>query len=150
MMRPINVAEVTQAIVDMLKANADLQDTLIERAEEVNKEPRVGGWVGVYRAGIKYQTKALGGNVPRQQAISLIVLVQESDALSGASCEDALEALIQKVLSVILSDESLGGKVDILDPNDFEIRYGDYRKIADTFMQTATIYLTGLLRVGVQ
>lgn len=150
MMMPINVAEVTQSVVDMLKANADLEQVTIERAGEVNKEPNVNGWVGVYRVRIKYDVKSLGVSVPRAQGISLVILVQQSDHRSGKDCEDVLEALIQKVMSVILSDESLGGKVDILDPNDFEIRYENYNKIDNIFMQTAAIYLTGLVRVGIQ
>lgn len=150
MMMPINVAEVTQSVVDMLRANADLEQVTIERASEVNKEPNVNGWVGVYRVRIKYDTKSLGASVPRAQAISLVILAQQSDHRSGKDCEDVLEALIQKVLSVLLSDESLGGKVDVLEPSDFEIRYENYNKIDNIFMQTAAIYITGLVRVGIQ
>ncbi len=150
MMLPLNVAEVTQSVVDMLRANAELEPVIIERAGEVNKEPNINGWVGVYRVRIKYDVRALGASVPRQQAVSLVILVQQSDHRSGKDCEDQLEALIQKVLSVILSDESLGGKVDILDPTDFEIRYENYNKIDNIFMQTAAIYITGLVRVGIQ
>lgn len=150
MMMPINVAEVTQSVLKMLKNDARLEQVTIERAEEVNKEPKVDGWVGIYRVRIRYPTKAIGAGVPREQAVSLVILVQQSDHQSGRACEDALEELVRNVLSVILSDESLGGKVDILDPNEFEVRYENYNKIDNIFMQTAAIYITGLVRVGIQ
>lgn len=150
MMLPINVAEVTQSVVDMLISDARLVGVTVERSEEVNKTPNSEGWVGIYRAGIKYVTRAIGAGVGRQQQVSLVVLTQRSDMRSGKDCEDALEDLNQRVLSVILTDESLKGTVDALDPNNFEIRYESYNKIGNLFMQTSAIYLTGLVRVGVQ
>jgi hypothetical protein len=150
MMLPINTAEVTQSVLDKFRAEAELDNVIIDRSAEVNKEPTVNGWIGIYRTGLAYITKALGAGVGRQQGISLVILVQHNDHRSGRDCEDKLEALIQKVLSVILSDESLGGKVDVLDPTSLEIRYEDYRKIYNIFMQTAAIYFTGLVRVSVQ
>ena len=73
----------------------------------------------------------------------LILLLQQADIASGESCEVALEALVQSVLSVLMTDATLGGAVQTLD--EIEVQYPDYQKTADSvFMQTAAIYITAL------
>lgn len=138
---PANLSTITKAIEEALKNADGLQDATIERSAEMNQDPARCPWVSVYRMGVRYPTRSLGmGSGFRRHRVEMAVFVQESDGSSGADCEDRLEDLIVKVVSVLLSDPTLGGTVDTVD--DFEIRYIDFDMQEEQYVQTAAIYLT--------
>lgn len=140
---PVNVALVTEAVVAQLKAADALQAVTVERAEAINEDASRCPWVGVYRTRIQYPSRTLGfGAGFRGQKIGLLIIAQQSDATSGAQCEDRLEDLVQKVLGSLLTDPSLGGVVDTLD--DVTVTYPDYSRTEMGFMQMAAVYVTAL------
>lgn len=145
---PTNVSEITRAIESMLNAAPDVGQAgvLIERSAEERVTPTAHGWVGIYRDSIEYPLRTLGmGAGYRNQLIRPYLVLQETDPTSGAECEDRLEALLQKVVGVLLSDPSLKGTVQTLDA--FTVTYrafkGDYG-----FMQMARVDFTGIIPVS--
>lgn len=147
---PINFAEVTKAIQAMLNEHVDIGQAgvIIDRSEEINERPTKHGWVGIYPDRISFPLRTLGmGSGYRNQLISPFLLVQESDLSSGAECEDRLEALIQKVVGVLLSDPSLRGTVQTLG-EEFIIRRVKFGKSDGVYMQMAQIDFTGLIPVS--
>lgn len=145
---PTNVSEITSAIEGMLNDATDVGQVgvLIERSAEERLTPTAHGWVGIYRDSISYPPRTLGmGSGYRMQEIRLFLTLQETDPTSGDECEDRLEALLQKVVGVLLSDPSLRGTVSTLDA--FTVTYrafkGDYG-----FMQMAQVAFTGLIPVS--
>lgn len=143
---PANVAIVTGAIVERLVNDARLAEATVERSAELNEIPGRCPWIGVYRSGVEYPLRTLGmGSGWRQQRIDLMVFVQHSDGTSGEECEDRLEGLIVDVISVLLSDPTLGGAVDTLD--EFTVKYLDYSQTDAGYMQTAAIYFTAITSV---
>lgn len=145
---PINVANITAAVENMF-VNADKLDAAtIERDAELNEIPGLCPWIGIYRMGVTYPSRVLGlGSGFRGQRIELAVFVQQSDATSGEECGERLEALIVDVISVLLSDPTLGGSVDTID--NFEVRYLDYARDDAGYFQTAAVYLTAVTMVHV-
>ena len=141
---PYNVANVTRAIESCLRADVRLANVAVERSAEVNADPARCPWVGIYRARIEYPSRTLGlGAGYRGQRMQLILLTQQSDGSSGEACEDAIEALNVDVLSVLLTDPTLGGVVSTLD--EIDIQYPDYQRTSGgRFVQTAAIYITAL------
>ena len=124
--------------------DALLKDVTVTRSEEINKIPGNCPWIGIYRSRVTYPTRVLGyGPGMRDQRVNLIILVQEQDGSSGSNCEEALENLVQRVLSTLLSDTTLGGVVATIDG--IEVQYPGYQKVADdAYMQTAAIYITAI------
>ena len=147
---PTNVAQVTQAVTEMLQdaPGIGIDGVRVDRAEEINRTPTEKGWVGVYRDRIDYPPRVLGmGSGYRQQLIRLFLIVQESDPDGGAECEDRLEHLMQKCIGVLLSDPSLKGTVQTLD--EFSVEHLDYGKDAQgIYMQFAKISFTGVIPVS--
>jgi len=144
MLTPFNVSQVTKAIVTQLRADHRLTDARIERSEEVNSIPSQCPWIGVYRQSVQYPSRTLGlGTGYRGQRVGVMLLLQQADPSSGEACEQALESLVQTVLSVLMTDSTIGGSVMTID--EIEVQYPDYQKTADSvFMQTAAIYFTAL------
>lgn len=139
---PFNVSLVTAAVRDILLADPKITAT-IQRSEEINQDPSMCPWIGIYRTRVAYPTRALGfGPGMRNQLIGIMLLLQEADGSSGESCEERLELLIQQVLTTILSDPTLGGVVATLD--EVEVQYPDYQRTAGNFLQTAVVYITAL------
>lgn len=146
---PINFSEVTKAIEAMLDDAADIGQAgvIIERSEEINESPTKHGWIGIYPDQISFPLRTLGmGAGYRNQAIRPFLLVQESDLSSGAECEDRLEALLQKVVGVLLSDPSLRGTVQTL-AEELTVRRVKFGKSEGVYMQMAQIDLIGLIPV---
>jgi hypothetical protein len=148
---PVNVAEVTGAVFDMLRAHQALIDlnVTIEVSEEINQEASRCPWIGVYCTGVKYPPRTLGGGPGyRRQEITLVLALAATGG-SGRECSEALEQLLQAALSPLLTDHSLKGTVDTLD--DIEVSYPDFRQTENgVFMQTAFVYFTGLVNVTAQ
>jgi hypothetical protein len=142
---PVNVAAVTDALVQLLRAR--LANTAIGRASELNEDVNNCPWIGVYRDNVRYEVRTLGyGSGMRTQRITLVVAVQESDPDSGDKCEDRLEALLVRVVGALLSDTTLGGTVAVIE--NLEVRYADYQKVGNSYMQTAAVYLTAQTTVN--
>lgn len=142
--QPLNVATVTQAVVDLLQADTRLAAVKVERSEDKNLSPDDCPWIGVYRLGVKYPQRTLTSAAGyRQQRVQLLLLVQHANATSGAACEDELEELLTTVLSALLSDTTLGGTVQFLD--EFNVSYTSYMQATSgSFLQTAAIQFVAL------
>jgi hypothetical protein len=143
---PTNVASIAASIQDLLQKWPGLQDVTITRGEFVNQNPDSAPWIGIYPLGIQYPIRSLGlGSGFRKQQISFAVVTQAQTAPSddgGASCMDALEDLNQKVISCILSNDSLGGFVTALD--NFSVQYASAKTQADDpNFQSSIITFTG-------
>lgn len=146
----VDVSEITQTIETMLKEDAELValDTTVERAAVVNEDSDMCPWLGIYRTGVTYTSRTLGhGSGYRRQQPSLVVIAQESDPNSGAACEERLERLIKHVLRILLSDETLRGKIDVFDT--IEVQYSNYGIDDNTgaYMQQAVVQFVGVVQV---
>lgn len=143
---PVSVSAVTQAIERMLRDG--LPGVSVERSSEINADPSRMPWVGVYRADCSFPTRTLGlGSGYRGQRVSVIVLAQESDPTSGDRCEDRLNGLVDQIISLLLSESTLGGTVHTVD--EFSVRYPDYQRVGDSqYVQTAMIVFTAITTVG--
>jgi len=144
----VNVATITNALVQLLRNWPALQNVTVGRAEELNETPGACPWIGVYRDNVEYIIKTLGyGSGMRDQRVVLVAVAQESDGVSGERCEDRLEALLREMVSAILSDVTIGGSVRVIE--DLSVRYADYRKEGGSYMQTAAVYLTAVTTVQI-
>lgn len=143
---PVNVSDATKAVERAFKDGCD-ETCTIERAEPINEQPSRCPWVGIYRTGVRYPSRALTGRSGyRQQRIGLAIIAQQSDPNSGAECEDALETLIQTVMGILLTDETLKGVVDVLD--EVQVTYQNYGLVDSAYMQTAVIEIVGVVNVS--
>ena len=141
---PINVAVVTQAVVDQLKNDTRLANVEVSRSQEIGSDPSSCPWVGVYRLRVKYPIRTLGSGGMRGQRVMMAIVLQQANPSSGADCEDDLEDLIGKVMSVLLSDVTLNNTVQFLD--EFDVSYEDYTKTkTGVYMQTAAIQFVALM-----
>lgn len=146
---PVNVSEITRSVYEILRDDPTIggAGVLIERSGEIQKVPTVSGWVGIYRDSVSYPPRTLGlGTGYRNQLIRLFLLLHESDPTSGEECEDRLESLLQRVVSALLSNESLKGTVDTLD--EFSVVQQSYDKQDNMFFQYARINFTGIIPVS--
>jgi len=147
---PINASAVTQAIEAMLTGDPTLNtlsNLQVERSEPLNDQPSRCPWLGIYRTGVQLPSHTLGmGSGYRLQQVGFAIFAQQSHPESGSKCEELLEALVQQTLSVLLSDETLQGNVDVLDQ--VAVTYLDYSQVQNAFMQTAIIQAIGITRVS--
>lgn len=148
MISVLDVAALTRQVKQMLEAAPTLEGVPVERGCDPDTMGDYLGWVGIYRSSVNYPPRALGaGAGSRRQLVRLILLVSMSHPLSGENCEDDLEALVKKVIDVLLSDTSLGGLVDTLD-EDLSVQYDSYDKVDTVYKQRALVFLTGVLQVS--
>jgi hypothetical protein len=144
---PLDVSQVTDALVNQIRAWPGCVNTNVSRAQELNKEPSQCPWVGVYRDRVNYVPKVVGlGTGAQEQQMYLVVVVQESHPTSGEQCENALERLVREVMRAILNDMRLtvDGSGLIRNMADLSVQYSDYRIVGGIYMQTAAIYLTAV------
>jgi hypothetical protein len=150
--RTVNVSTITRAVLEMLRDDLVIggKGVQVERATSWDFPPGANGWVGVYRRNVRYPPRALGMTQGfREQRTSILVLVRESNYESGEACEDALEDLLQRVMSTLLNDHSLKGTVDTLG-EEIVVTYDAYEKSEEgPWVQTAFIQFEGLVRVSV-
>lgn len=121
----------------------------VDRYEELSATPGAHGWACIYRERVDYPARTLGmGSGYRNQLIRLFAFVRESDPTSGEECGQRLDALLQKLVSSLLSDPSLKGTVQTLD--EFSVIYFDYQKQDTTgmYLQTAQLNFTGVIPVS--
>lgn len=139
---PVNVSVITAAVKDQLQTHPDLTDVQIERSEDLNIDPNVSRWVGIYRSAVQYQQRVLGfGGGVRDQRVRLLIVIVATDQGSGEACEIALESLIATVVGALLSDTTLRGTVGAIE--DFEVGY-DYQRSENVYTQTATLQLVAV------
>ena len=140
----VDVSSITKSIETLLNDTQDLQQVSVSRGEPINDDPADCPWVGVYRRRHRYDPRTLGrGAGHRQVTADVVLVVQETHMVSGADCEDALDALVADVVGVILTDPSLAGSVDMT--NEVVVSY-DYDALEDVdeeshFFQTAFVEL---------
>ena len=140
---PINVADITKAVVDQLRNDTRLAGTAVTRSEDENIDPNSCPWIGVYRLAVRYPQRQLVSAAGfRGQHVQLLILITQADQGSGEACEDALEELVQNTLSSLLSDTTLQGMVQFLD--EFEVDYTRYTRSGHHYMQTAAIQFTAI------
>jgi hypothetical protein len=147
--RTINVSTITKAVQDMLREAPPYSqgELTVERGQPLNKVPARCPWVGVYRQSVSFESRALGlGAGYRRQRVELALVLKARSAVSGEDCEEALEALLQNVESVLLSDPSLRGNVDVIDT--FSVRYSDYVNEGNAFFQEAVLQFAALVNVS--
>ena len=101
----INASTIMQDILEWLQDDPELDGVRMSRAEVVNESPSLAanGWVGIYRRRIDYSPRNLGVP-PNNYEGTLVfdVVVQSTNAKTGADSEDALETLVKKVLDRIV------------------------------------------------
>lgn len=147
MTQVVDVDKTQDSIEQMLNDAETMQGVTIEVNEKINDQESRMPWVGVYRTGEKFPSRALGaGAGNRQDRLHMTLVIQESHPQTGRDCGRLLEKLKRNVLNILLSDESLKGNVDVLD--DIEVVYTDYG-LADSgaFTQQAFIHFVGVTRV---
>lgn len=142
--QPLSVSAITQAVERVLLRDLTMEGVTVERSTEVNSTPAYCPWVGVYRAESQFPARTLGVSTGyRTQRTQVLLILQETDASSGAACEDRLNELVSKVVAVLLSDTTLGGVVNTLE--EFTVRYPDYRRVDDdSYLQTAMLFFTAI------
>lgn len=104
----INFKNITQAAETLLTAQAG-DDFVIERNPVRPAEPlkvmRDGkkGWIGIYRAGVKYEPYATG-SIPWIANIRFTVEIQVASTKSGDDCEDKLCDAEKQVIDIFEAD----------------------------------------------
>jgi hypothetical protein len=143
----VNTATITQGVVDQLKNDTRLAGVEISRSQEIGSDPSSCPWIGVYRLGVKFPIRTLGSAGIRGQRVTIVIVLQQANPSSGADCEDDLEDLISKVMSVLLSwDLSSNSVLQFLD--EFSVSYEDYTKTkTGVYMQTAAIQFTAITTI---
>lgn len=145
-----DVSMMTEAIESRLKTDPLLMEynTVIERSVDVNQSSSLTPWIGIYRIGQTFPARTLGaGSGYRRQQPTFALVLQEAHPTDPKLCEVLLERLVARTLSVLFSDESLGGQVDVLD--EINVQYYDYtRDDNDGYHQTAAIVFTGITNVA--
>lgn len=118
----MNLSTITTALYNQLNSDAgvlSLQATIINGGY-ANMDPNQTPWIGVYRGRTVYSPRTLGIDNFEAQP-SLKVMVQASSLLSGDDCSTKLDEYVNKVMSAIRGDTTIGGTVDMV--NGFEVEY---------------------------
>jgi hypothetical protein len=147
--QPANVDAITAAVKAMWTEDPDLAGVQIERYEELTRSPGTHGWACIYRERVDRPPRTLGmGAGYRNELVRLFAMVCESDPSSGEECGQRLDALLQKLVKVLLNDPSLRGTVQTL-ADEFSTVYFDYSKNEDgMFLQYAQLNFTGIIPVS--
>ncbi len=138
-----------QAMLQAWQPIASAENVIVARGEEVNQNPELAPWVGIYPAKGEYVTRTVGlGNGFRNQREGIAVVVQAQSRDSGARCQDSLGELLTNVINCILSDPSISGTVTVIES--FEVSYSQPARIGAQFtFQSATILFTAVRPVGI-
>lgn len=146
----INTADITKEIVRTLVEHSEISGHFqdVERGEYVNKDPSRTPWVGVYRTKVGYVPKVLGQHSLSWQALLTVKLVVQAHAATGPESEDACENAVQRVMTAMLENLSLSGKVGTLKSVDVEYSYDETESSTLDF-QWAFITLIYETRTGV-
>lgn len=147
----IDQSKITAALQGMLNDSRDVSAFLsqpVDRNEYINQDPNRCPWIGVYRGHVSYTPRTLGRHSATWKAtISPVIVMQHVNWESPETCESEMEGYIEKVMSAVWADPTLGNTVDML--TGFEIAY-DYQETDKTTMyyQQAVITLNAEARTG--
>ena len=141
----INIATISDALRSLLVSSKEVTSIIvseIQRGDYINNRTENTPWIGVYRAGVKYEPLTMGANAARSSRglVSMKVVIQESSADSGRDCEDKLEKAVNVVLTAIRGDMTLNGNVAALTTMDIDYSY-NMQQQETVFFQNATITL---------
>lgn len=148
-MTMLNVADVTSALLMQIRDHAEINGVFkaVERGEYVNKDPAITPWCGVYRMNIKYEPRQLGHHARTWRGLLHVILIVQAHAPTGEQAEDDLEDSVQRVMTAVLSDLTIGGTVEML--NSCEITYSYDETASETVdYQWAFINLIYETRTG--
>lgn len=142
----INLKLITQAVETLLKNN--LSGYQVERNPERPDDPWKAtastAWVGVYRGNTEYEGRAIGGQ-PWLANVNIIIEVQAASLTSADDCEDRLLTAEAAVLTVINSNRTLSGTVDML--MGYTIIYEENRD-TQSYFQAAIITVRAQVRTA--
>lgn len=151
MITPVNVGDVTGAVMEMLSQHSEIGNlgVTVDRSTEPPEDPGTEGYVGVFKGSVSFPPRVLGrGSGYRDQRIRLALSVRMSGFNDGEEGEIALEKLLTSVISCILSDCTLRGTVDEIGP-DFEVQYPLLKDKEDEFLQIANVFFEALSNVKI-
>ena len=117
-----NIHNVVEALVDQLNSDIDVYNIAKAKGGEyINNDVNQAPWIGVYRGSVEYSPRALGYN-NWEVAHSIRVVAQEKSLITGSDCEQKLEDLVQKIITAVSSDKTIGNTVDMC--NSIGVEYG--------------------------
>lgn len=110
-----NAADVLKALKTALNNDTNTSNVPVKVMGLVNSDPHVAknGWIGLYVDKATYRPRTIGAGSGNWQFVPFFkVVVQASDQSSSENAYSRLEALITKVLNVVLANSTLLGFVD--------------------------------------
>lgn len=138
----INIYNITKALQDQLNADSDVASFLRHEVlmdEYVNTNPSHAPWACVYKGETNLEPRTLGAGVGNFTARpSPRVVVQAVSYKSGEDCSLLLDDYVDKVLTAVLSDYTLGSTVLMIIGFNIEYGYVETEKPSIHF-QTARI-----------
>lgn len=140
----ISVSTVLDAIESMLLNDTAMEGITVSRSDLVPEDQTAigNGWVGIYRTQQTLPVSSVGNGVGiRSQRPEVCLALLASHIDDGAECERRLEEIVAAVLSVVLSDPTLGGAVNS-SFGDVSVRYDQREKTGTSYTQGALIFVT--------
>ena len=137
----INMTNITEAMRAQLQADATIAGFLVvdvERGTVINEDPNRTPWLGVYRGKQEYVPRTLGSMNNWEVTPTIRLVLREASAEHATAVEDQMESHVQAVINAVLTDETIGGTVDMV--TGFTVEYGyseDDRSMM--YFQTAII-----------
>lgn len=145
MSTPINMSSLSRVLEYEMSKDARFSKCMVSRSASVNADPSfaVEGWIGVYRSSLRYDPRTLGRGGRNYTGTSRLYIVVQSTSLdSGEDAEESLEEHVMNVIDVLLNNEELRKKMDLI--QDIRIAYS-YNRTKETtiYFQEAVIEVTG-------
>lgn len=141
----ISVYAISEAITAQLRdypAVGEIGFQEIVQGDFVNEDPARTPWMGIYRDSMNYSPRTLGRGARNWEGeLKFKIVIQASSTKDGQDCELLLEGYVQTVMEALLSDTTLGGKVDILNGFNVEYSYRDSDQ-QSFYFQMAVITMT--------
>lgn len=110
------LSTVTSALATQLGNDSGVTSLLkinnIDLGTHLNMDADRAPWVGVFRNGLNYSPRSLGGQW--QLSGKILVVCQAVDYKSGERCRNTLKTLVTAVITAIVSDETINDTVDII------------------------------------
>lgn len=136
----INFSTITKSVEKMLAQAPAITQYTIERSVVENMDPGRCPWVGIYRKRLEYIPRRMGvGTNNWSTNIKIDVVIQASSQVDTA--EELLEEQIAAVLTILDTDRTLGGTVNMV--LGYAIEYFIREDATDdVFFQRAVITIT--------
>lgn len=132
-----DIGALVVGIEALMRADPDMADVTIERAEPVNDDPRHCPWVGLYRGAMRLEPRTVGlGQGAMRENTDLLLICQEAHLESGAECQVLLDRLVKKALGFLLNHTTAAGRVD--STLGIDVTY-EYDRSEEAFMQSAIV-----------